>query len=242
MRRRRELEQQIHGVAALEDPVRRSLYLYVAAQAREVGRAEAARAVGVSRALAAFHLDKLVEEGLLEVGYRRLSGRQGPGAGRPAKVYRRSGRQLELTLPERRYELAARLLAQALTADSEADPRALVDRGARRLGMQLGEEGRRRAGPRASEVRLLARAEEVLRAHGYEPFRSENGEIRLRNCPFHALARQYAPLVCSMNLALLEGLVAGLGLEGVDVLLDPRPDLCCVALRPGRPRKGQAAR
>src|SRR5438445_9246773 len=111
-----EFERQIAAIASLHEPARRGLYLYVSSRRREVGRDEAARALRISRALAAFHLDKLVQLGLLEAAYRRLSGRQGPGAGRPAKLYRRSTRQLEITLPQRRYELAGRLLARALAA------------------------------------------------------------------------------------------------------------------------------
>ena len=103
-----ELERQIAAIASLDDPVRRGLYLYVSGRGREVGRDEAARAVRISRALAAFHLDKLVQHGLLVTTYRRLTKRRGPGAGRPAKPYRRSDRQLDVTLPPRRYELAGR--------------------------------------------------------------------------------------------------------------------------------------
>src|SRR5437667_457658 len=118
-----DLQYCIAAIASLDEPVRRELYLYVAGRGGEVGRDEAARALRISRALAAFHLDKLVALGLLDAAYRRLSGRQGPGAGRPAKLYRRSTRQLEITLPQRRYDLAGRLLARALAAQrSPASP------------------------------------------------------------------------------------------------------------------------
>src|SRR6266516_2821135 len=140
---RSELERQIAAIASLHEPVRRGLYLYVARRRRDVGRDEEARALRISRALAAFHLDKLVRQGLLETSYRRLTGRRGPGAGRPAKLYRRSAHQLDLTLPRRRYELAGRLLAQALTnARSPAAVRALR-RAARHLGRGLGADARR---------------------------------------------------------------------------------------------------
>src|SRR2546429_2846136 len=109
---------------------------------REVGRDEAARALRISRALAAFHLDKLVQLGLLEAAYRRLSGRQGPGAGRPAKLYRRSTRQLEITLPQRRYALAGRLLARALAAQRSPASRRALERAARDLARTLGQAAR----------------------------------------------------------------------------------------------------
>lgn len=86
------VEGQILSLAALEDPVRRALYFQVIKGAGEVSRDQAARAAHVSRSLAAFHLDKLVEAGLLEATFRRLSKRSGPGAGRPSKLYRRAAR------------------------------------------------------------------------------------------------------------------------------------------------------
>jgi len=232
-----DVAQQIGDLALLDEPVRRALYTYVAGRPEAVGRDEAARAVRVSRALAAFHLDKLVAAGLLEASYRRLSRRRGPGAGRPAKLYRRSGRQLELSVPPRRYELAARLFAESVAVAPGPGAEEPVWSAARRLGNSLGEAARRHAGPRPSRARLLASAAAVLRAHGFEPARAA-GVMRLRNCPFHALARDFRPLVCGMNLALMEGLIAGLGAYGITAELDPQPGHCCVAFRAG----GRAAR
>src|SRR5881628_601775 len=143
-----EFERQIAAIASLHEPARRGLYLYVSSRRREVGRDEAARALRISRALAAFHLDKLVQQGLLETSYRRLTGRRGPGAGRPAKLYRRSTRQLDLTLPERRYELAGRVFARALTAAAPG-ARTWLERAARAEGRGLGAAARRLAGPDA---------------------------------------------------------------------------------------------
>ncbi|HXF95221.1 MAG TPA: hypothetical protein VNI61_03880, partial [Gemmatimonadales bacterium] len=133
-----DLERQIRAVAVLDEPLRRALYAYVTGRAGEVTRDSAARALGISRPLAAFHLDRLAAEGFLEVAYRRLSKRRGPGAGRPAKLYRPSGRQLEVTLPPRRYELAARVLLQAFARQADPAARALLRRAARRLGAEIG--------------------------------------------------------------------------------------------------------
>jgi predicted ArsR family transcriptional regulator len=230
-----DVASQISAIASLNEPIRRALYSYVAQAAGPVGRDEAAGAVGIARELAAFHLDKLLDEGLLAVEYRRLSGRSGPGAGRPAKLYRPSGRQVQVMLPERRYDLVARLMAEGLE-EPGGDPQASVDRAARRFGQGLGEEARRELGRRASASRLLEKACEVLGDHGFEPLRSDS-EIRLRNCPFEAIAKDHTALVCGMNLALAEGLLSGLGAEGVDVRLDPLPGTCCVALTSGRKRR-----
>jgi predicted ArsR family transcriptional regulator len=219
---------QISAIAALNEPIRRSLYAYVVERPGPVGRDEAAEAVGITRELAAFHLDKLLEEGLLEVEYRRISGRWGPGAGRPAKLYQPSRREVQVSLPERRYDLAAQLMAEAMEAGG-GDPAEALDGVARRFGESLGVSARQGMGRRPSLSRLLDAACSVLREHGFEPVRGESG-IRLRNCPFYAVAKDHISLVCGMNLALAQGLVAGLGAAGVDVRLDPAPEACCVAL------------
>jgi predicted ArsR family transcriptional regulator len=224
------IERQIRAVAVLDEPVRRALYSYVANNPGEVTRDTAARAAGISRALAAFHLDKLVAEGFLEVSYRRVSGRRGPGAGRPAKLYRPSRRQIDVTLPPRRYELAAHLFARTFARHAGPGPRAALRRAARRLGAEIGRAARpatRRRPPRAQQMK---QAENLLLEHGYAPVRCGGGVVRLRNCPFHALAQDQRALVCGMNLALIEGVVDGLGLKGVHAAPDPRPGFCCVAL------------
>jgi predicted ArsR family transcriptional regulator len=225
MPKRRD-EQTIGRIAALADPVRRALYFFVSRAPGEVSRDQAARGVAIARPLAAFHLDKLAAHGLLEVSFRRLTARRGPGAGRPAKLYRRARHQIDVSLPPRRYELAARLLAATLGTGDTASPRARLRRVARALGKRLGSEARRGAG--------LPAVTNALTECGYEPFRAADGSIRLHNCPFDTLARDYRPLMCSANQALLAGLVQGFGLPRCEARLDPRPGLCCVALRPAR--------
>ncbi|MFB7676607.1 helix-turn-helix transcriptional regulator [Kitasatospora purpeofusca] len=222
--------EDIDAIAVLQDPVRRRLYEYVVAQGREVGRNEAAEGAGVARTLAAHHLDRLTEAGLLESGSRRLTGRSGPGAGRPAKVYTRARAEHAVSLPARDYRTAAELLAGA--AESAGLDLALQE-AARRRGEAL-----RGAGAPCGD---LDRAMELLAARGYEPYPvrddgagADDGDggaataVRMRNCPFHAVAEQFPPLVCGMNLALLEGL---LGTDGpVRARMDARPGECCVVV------------
>lgn len=210
-------------LSSLDDPVRGRLYQYVSGRGGPVGRDEAAAAAGIGRALAVYHLDKLVEAGLLTASYQRPAGRGGPGAGRPAKLYARSGREFTVSVPPREYELAARLLVQAVGADPSGRSRAALGEAARQLGRQLGA-ARRGADPRRS-------LSMVLREHGFAPFTAADGVIRLRNCPFHHLAVQDRETVCGMNLALVEGVTAGLGAAGLRPVLDPRPEHCCVAIR-----------
>ena len=234
-------DEDLAAVATLHDPLRRSLYQYVAAQPHEVGRDEAANAVGGSRAVAAFHLDRLAEAGLLEVSFRRLSGRSGPGAGRPAKLYRRSSHQHQVSFPPRQYELAAELFAQALDEPAARPARSNLSVVARRFGQSLGAAVRARLGARAGRKRRLEAVEQTLAEHGYQPYR-EGDAVRLRNCPFEALAGAHRDLVCGMNVAMVEGLVDGIAAPELDARFDPRPGQCCVAVGPvadaAPPRRG----
>jgi predicted ArsR family transcriptional regulator len=230
-----EFVAQVNGVGSLAEPTRRALYLYVAAQPGPVSRDQAAEGVDLPRHAAKFHLDKLVEEGLLDTEYRRLSGRSGPGAGRPTKLYRRSSRSVSVTLPPRRYELAGAILAAAVEdADREGSPvlRA-VERAAAAVGRSLGQaEGGRTPDGTSDALDTVAAA---LAAQGYEP-RIEDDALLLANCPFHSLAREHTALVCGMNLHLITALLDELGHTDLRATLDPGPERCCVALTRHAPR------
>ena len=219
-------------LSSLDDPLRRRLYEVVTSRPGPVSRDEAASAAGIGRALAVYHLDKLVESGLLTASYQRPPGRSGPGAGRPAKLYARSDREFAVTVPPREYELAARLLVQAVEADPSDRSRAALAEAARRLGTELGAAFRPTEAADPLDGRDAAKRDVkgVLTQQGYEPCRGADGVIRLRNCPFHQLTEQHREVVCGMNLALVEGLVAGLGADGWRPALDPQPGHCCVAI------------
>jgi predicted ArsR family transcriptional regulator len=219
---------EIDAVSLVAEPVRGALYEWVIAAGRAVGRDEAAAAVRVSRALAAFHLDRLVAAGLLVAEYRRLSGRTGPGAGRPAKLYRRGPGDVAVSLPERRYEIAAELLAETIERIPHFPPETLRA-SARRMGQSVGSAARQQAGRRRSQKLLRAALVDTLEARGYQP-REVSGEIRLGNCPFRALVDDHRQIVCGMNLALAEGLISGLGNRSLVARLDPQPDQCCVVI------------
>jgi predicted ArsR family transcriptional regulator len=226
-------DDRLAALAALAEPLRRNLYLHVADAPVAVSRDDAAAALGVSRSVAAFHLDKLAELGLLDVEYRRPPGRGGPGAGRPAKLYRRSHGEVAFTVPERHYDLAASILASAVADAQEEDvPLDQALRAAsRRCGRDLAAPPNGAAEPR-SEVQVLGRVAEVLSSHGYEPCHEED-RITLENCPFHALAEQHRALVCGMNLGVIEGILEGAGATEVEASLDPAPGRCCVTMRVG---------
>ncbi len=221
----------IQAVALLDEPVRRALYEWVADAGHAVSRDEAAAGTDISRALAAFHLDRLVRAGLLVAEYRRLSGRTGPGAGRPAKLYRRGPRETRVSMPERRYEIAAGVLAETIEQLGQQLPPDVLRDSAHRVGQAVGSEARERVGRRPGKKRLRAALLDSLRERGYEPREAGSGEVRLGNCPFDALVDDHRQLVCGMNLALADGLLDGLG-DDRSARLDPQPGQCCVAIGP----------
>jgi predicted ArsR family transcriptional regulator len=202
------------AVTALADPSRRALYDHVRRQSHPVSREEAADAVRISRGLAAFHLDKLVEAGLLRARYEAPPG-QPRGRGRAPKVYEAADTGLTITIPERRYELIAEILADAV-ADDPAHAGSAARRHAHERGRAIG------TGLRGST--LL----DALAGLGFEP--DGGAPTVLHNCPFHALAARHTELVCGLNHAFLAGLVEGLDAEGVEARLASRPGACCVEL------------
>lgn len=217
------------AVAALADAQRRALYGFVCRQRQPVTREEAAAAVGISRKLAAFHLDKLIAAGLLRRGRPRPDQRP-RRRGRAPKLYEPSGVEVQVTIPDRRYELAAEILLDAVGADAAAVP--LVLRAARDRGAHLGREAREATRPgRLSAERALTLLEPLLTAGGYLPVRVRPDAVQLDNCPFHKLAEQDRQLVCSMNQAYLAGVIEGLEAPAVRAELSPRPGCCCVELR-----------
>jgi predicted ArsR family transcriptional regulator len=221
-----DLARRLSSIGALAEPARRDLYLYVVAQAEPVSRDQAAAETGHPRHVVKFHLDRLVDEGLLEVEFRRLSGRQGPGAGRPAKLYRRASREVAVSLPERHYALAGLIFADAIADAAGGEPiLTAVARAAAEAGRRVGAQARTvTAGASAAPA-----AAEALASCGYEP-RAEEDRMILVNCPFHALAERHTELVCGMNLEFVTAMTQELGLTDVEIRLEPAPDRCCVTL------------
>jgi predicted ArsR family transcriptional regulator len=212
------LATELAKVCSLDDRTRRRLYDFVVDQPEPVTRDQISSALGIERPLAAYHLDKLVEHGLLAASFARPEGRGGPGAGRPAKHYARSAAEVQVSLPARDYRLVAELLARAIEADDNGTVRGAVELAADELGRQLA------AGQSGDVV-------DVLRRQGYEPDQ-HGGTVRLRNCPFHKVAREHVELVCGMNLALMRGVLSALGVDPATARLDPAPGRCCVVFAP----------
>jgi predicted ArsR family transcriptional regulator len=218
----RSFPDRVTALAALDDPTRRAVFDLVTRAGTAVGRDAAAQALGVTRRVAAFHLDRLAEQGLLAIEYRRPPGRSGPGAGRPAKLYRRSEEEVSVSVPERHYDLIGGLLAAAVaeSIDTGTPVREVLHRKAYDTGRSIG----------AVADNLPAALEDA----GYEPRHQEpdSGAVVLGNCPFHRLAQQFTELVCGVNLQLLRGVADGAGDSSYLAQLDPGPGRCCVRLQP----------
>jgi predicted ArsR family transcriptional regulator len=241
----------VEAIALLDEPNRRSLYDLVVASPTPVGRDEASAATGMSRELAAFHLDRLVGAGLLVTEFRRLGDRRGPGAGRPAKLYRRAPRDIEVSFPPRAYRGAADILADALerldggsdAAGSTAIGSIAVADAAHARGEMAGLEARRSAGPRPSRRRLRAALVDLLRRAGFAPeVTPATGRIRLRSCPYDGLVADHRDLTCGMNVAWATGVLEGLGGARLAARLAPTEGYCCVAFENVDPRREEGGR
>ena len=217
---------EIGAVAVLAEPVRHRLYDAVASASGPIGREEAAQVAAVPVHSARFHLDKLVDAGLLEVSYARISGRSGPGAGRPAKLYRRSAVEVAVSLPRRSYDLVGSVLASALERTLAGDEVA------ESLRDEAHTRGRTIGAAYDGSGDDLDRASGVLADEGFEPHR-EGGEVCLRNCPFDALVAQHTALVCGVNLDFVTGVLDGLGCASARARLQPDAEHCCVRLSAG---------
>src|SRR5262245_12644818 len=229
----RGVDQGAAAVGVLEDELRRQLYLIVRRAGQALSRDEVAGQAGISRRLAAFHLDKLTERGLLRAHYARPPGRRGPGAGRSAKYYEPSDLEVDVSIPERRYDLAGRLLIGAITSESPDEPAsAAAVRVAREAGAGVGGRVRQKKRLRhPGAERALTTAAGVLEAHGFEPYRPGPDSVALRNCPFRELAQEAPEIMCHMNQAFVEGLLRGLGNNTVRAVQESAPGDCCVTLR-----------
>jgi predicted ArsR family transcriptional regulator len=212
----------ISAVRSLDDPARRTLYAFVRRSEAAVSRDDAAAALGMPRSTASFHLDKLVQEGLLAVEFRKLGGRKGPGSGRPSKLYRPTESEIAVSVPQRRYDLAAELMAAAIeeTMRTGGNVQAAMERLAHDAGVRLGQEAED----------LIA----ALEANGYEPIPREDGGYVLGNCPFHRLSRSHSGVVCALNGGLLQGAVEGSCDSAHVVVPDPDGPHCCARLEPRR--------
>ncbi|GAB3807605.1 helix-turn-helix domain-containing protein [Humibacter antri] len=213
-------EGNVAELGLLADDVRRRLYRFVAASTEPVTRDDAAAAIGIGRTLAAYHLDKLSQGGLLDVSYARPEGRTGPGSGRPAKRYTRARREIAVSFPPRNYSLLAQILATAADATPSSRLREALTEAAQHEGEELGS--------RATSIPL------ALTTAGYEPATTSDGDIILRNCPFHSIVQEHTDLVCTLNHAFIQGTLQGSGDDPERAELSPCDGRCCIIIHPGQ--------
>lgn len=209
---------RLAAVASIHDPLRRALFDFISASGTAVGRDEAAHALGMARGTAAFHLDRLVDDGVLTVEFKRLSGKTGPGSGRPAKLYRRASDEILVSIPERHYDLVGSLLASSIEeSDRTGEP-------VREALSRVSTENGRRLGARAGTLK------DALVLGGYEPREDGTGGMILANCPFHSLATTHTEVICHANLSLLSGVAEGANDTEHEIVFDPCDGRCCVRI------------
>jgi predicted ArsR family transcriptional regulator len=225
----RGFDRNVTGIGVLADPVRQRLYEFVCSSAQPVSRDDAAHAVGIARHKAKFHLDRLEAAGLLEADYVRLTGRSGPGAGRPAKRYRRGRKEFSVTLPARDYELAGRIMADAISESTRtgAPITEAMSKAASVRGAALAAAAADHPAEADAAFELAVR---ILSERGYEPRRTDHA-IVMANCPFHALATEHTELVCLMNHSMLAAFVDAIAPGLLEASLEPAGNRCCVTLR-----------
>jgi predicted ArsR family transcriptional regulator len=222
-------DEAIGALGVLADRLRREMYDYIRHARRPITRDEAAAHVGISRKLAAFHLDKLTAAGLLQARYERTTGT----LGRTPKVYEVSNTPVYVAIPARRHDLLAEILLDTVRTTSAEKPAARALKVAADHGRALGAAEFDRARPgRLGPQRAITLAAGIVERCGYEPDRASPTELRLRNCPFHPMTGHDPALVCGINRAFLQGVLDGLHAGAVDAVLQPAPGECCVRLRP----------
>lgn len=210
--------RRLSAVASLGDPKRRQLYGYVSSSEAAIGRDDAAEALGIARSTASFHLDKLVQDGLLAVEFHKLAGKTGPGSGRPAKMYRAVVGEVGASVPDRNYDLAGELMATAIeeATHSNGEVRDVLLATSYRRGMEMASGN--------------ATLEHFLTHQGYAPRPDGQGGFILPNCPFHQLSVRHPEVVCAINGAFLRGAAAGCGESEERITGNQTAGQCCAKI------------
>lgn len=231
------LANHVSRLGVLAEPTRAALYSYVVEQTEPISREQAAQALDLAVHSVKFHLDKLVDAGLLEVEYRRIGERTGRGAGRPSKLYRRSAIEVQVSVPPRQYDVLGSVMAAAVERAQQGEP---LESALREVAHGRGRAAASSSAEASTQAAPLERLERVLGGLGYEPQQSDDEELVLGNCPFDRLAREHTDLVCGLNLDFVEGVIEGLDCAGVSARLQPSLHTCCVRARDDRARDDRA--
>ncbi len=211
-----DFRTSLAAVTALDDPSRLALYEFVAGRDEPTSRDEAASGLGLTRSTAAFQLDRLADDGLLDVEFRRLTGKTGPGSGRPAKLYRRADTEVTVSVPSRQYELAGDLMAEAIEESKNTGEQV-----AQALARIARDRGRAMGASAGDFVTALEQG-------GYEPREDPAGGLVMGNCPFHRLSKNHRDTVCSLNFELVSGIAEGATGCECSIRSEPGAGRCCI--------------
>ncbi len=205
----RQLERTLSDLTStLGDPTRRSIYLTVRESAEPMTAAQIAAAFNIHANVARHHLDRLADEGYLEVTRRRPEGKNGPGAGRPAKCYTPTDKEIELQFPARRYDLLADLLIRVVQR--------LEPERASEIAAQVGHDyGVELAGtldlPDAGFDSVLATVQQAMVNVGFAVDTNTNSrQLLMSHCPFGRTAFDHPEVVCSLDRGIVNGLMEAL--------------------------------
>jgi predicted ArsR family transcriptional regulator len=212
--------ERLRAVASLGEPVRKDLFDLVRGSGRPLSRDDCAAELGLPRSTVRAHLDRLVEEQLLVVEFRKVGEKTGPGSGRPTKLYTAAHSEVSASVPPRHYDLAAGLLAAAVqrSIDTGADIRQCLADVARQEGRRLGSQA--------------GTIHELLVNAGYSPESDGEGGTVMANCPFHRLSQDHAGVMCALNGSLLGGALEGCGDASHTLAPDEKVSHCCARLVP----------
>ncbi|GBD83663.1 helix-turn-helix domain protein [bacterium BMS3Abin02] len=202
----RNLEQTLNKLTAtLGDPTRRSIYLRVRSSPEPLTATLVANEFGIHPNVARHHLDRLTEEGYLEVTRRRPTGKTGPGAGRPAKCYAATLKEIDLQFPTRRYDLLIDLLVRIVLHLAPGDGLQIALEIGRDFGRELASGITTTGdGDLAASLETVA---SLMQKEGFEIIADPAGEKLLtEHCPFSAGKFEHPEVLCSLDRGIMTGI------------------------------------
>jgi predicted ArsR family transcriptional regulator len=208
--------------ASLGDPTRRGIYLTVRASSEPLTTSDIASIFDIHPNVARHHLDRLAGDGYLRVTRRRPEGRGGPGAGRPAKWYEATEKEIDVNLPTRRFDLLAELLLRLVDRLAPADLAAVAEDVGRDYGRDLAAQiGLPEEPGYEQAVRAVAQA---MTMAGFEVDAEPDAHRLLTSfCPFGTTAIAHPEVVCSLDRGMVTGLLEALHQPWRAVTLTPHP-------------------
>ena len=201
-------DQQIENLSSsLGDATRRGIYISIRESPEAMTTAEVAELFDIHPNVARHHLHRLVDDGYLSVTERRRSGKQGPGAGRPAKHYAATAKEVQLQFPARRYDLLSELLARVVERAAPDRAAELAEEVGREYGRELAAEvGLAKDAGFETAVNAVAK---VMLGVGFDTeANTDDRVIVTRFCPFGEAAANHPEIVCKLDQGIVTGLMA----------------------------------